>query len=107
VSLAIRYAKVDHESNSQMREIDSLGPLARAALNYSPRLPDIKTFRSAFVVQWNRDHLDSEGRLARQCDLTAPDIDAAFAAYIEGILKSRMGDPAAWRHLEPKRQRRR
>lgn len=106
MSLAIRYAKVAVESNSQMREFDGFGPRARAAFNYGPRDPDVKTFRSNFVVRWNRNHLDSEGRLTRQCVLTDPDIDNMFASYIDSIIVERTGQCIAWHHLEPSRLQR-
>ena len=107
MSLAIRYANVAVESNDQMREFDSFGPLARAAFNYGPRHPDVKTFRSRFVLKFNREHTDREGIRTRNCVLTDPDIDRAFAAYIDSVIVERMGKPIAWHNLQPKRLRRR
>lgn len=107
MSLAIRYANIGVESNDQMREFDAFGPLARAAFNYGPRDPDVKTFRSTFVQKWNRDHMDSEFRLTRKCVLTDPDIDALFAAYIDRVIIERMGKPIEWFNPQPKRRRRR
>lgn len=104
--LAIRYAKVAVESNSQISEFDSYGPLARDALNYCPRLPDVKTFRSAFALQWNRSHLDPDGGLTKRCDLADPEVDAAFAAFIDGIVIQRTGHNIEWHKLKPQRLRR-
>ncbi len=106
MSLAIRYTNVGVESNSQMREFDAFGPRARAAFNYGPRDPDVKTFRSRFVQNWNRNHLDNDGGLTRQCVLTDPDIDQMFAAYIDKIIVERTGQPIAWHDLKPKRMQR-
>lgn len=101
----IRWTSVAEESDHQMRLFDGLGPLARDALDNSPRHPDVKTFRARFKADFDAKYNSSRfGN--RTLDWTDPEIDAAFAAYIDKIIIERVGHSIEWHKLKPTRLQR-
>jgi hypothetical protein len=105
LGIKIEFSSVAEESNSQMRVFDTLGPMARAALNACPRSPDIKVFKQRFKSDFDRRFNGSRfGR--RECNFEDPAIDAEFAAYIDSVVTERMGKPIEWHNLKSRRLQR-
>lgn len=91
---------------TDMRIYDSLGPLARAAIDNSPVEITITRLLSAFETERRHEMIASCRDDLYFAPIDTQEADRQFAAYIQRSIRVRYGKPADYFVMERRRGRR-